>query len=64
MDGLDAVELPSEVCEPYRGVRPMYFPLLTHEPVDVRLLALGLHRDPTLRWIGMIPADPHTATFA
>ncbi|MBZ6128531.1 MULTISPECIES: MmyB family transcriptional regulator [Streptomyces] len=54
----------SRVREPYRGARPMYFPLLSPEPVDVRLLVLGLYRDTALRWIVMVPADPRAAAFA
>lgn len=48
--------------EPTADVRPMYFPLLAPDPVDVRVLACGPFDDTSLRWYLVIPVDG-TRTF-
>ncbi|WJV50934.1 helix-turn-helix domain-containing protein [Streptomyces flavofungini] len=47
---------------PEDDVRPMYFPLLAPDPVDVRVLACGPYDDTSLRWYLVIPKDG-TLTF-
>jgi hypothetical protein len=51
-------ERTAHVTEPYRGTRPMFFPLVDPEPITVRLLAMGLYGSTDLRWIVIEPDDP------
>ncbi|WP_150476585.1 helix-turn-helix domain-containing protein [Streptomyces alboniger] len=37
--------------------RPMYFPLVSPDPVDVRVMAYGRFDDTALRWIVLTPLD-------
>ncbi|MFJ2112419.1 hypothetical protein ACIOEX_11090 [Streptomyces sp. NPDC087850] len=48
----------AHVDGPYRGERPMFFPLVSREPVYMRLIAMGVYGSPAFRWIVMEPADP------
>ncbi|ARX80887.1 helix-turn-helix domain-containing protein [Streptomyces alboflavus] len=48
--------------DPSDDVRPMYFPLLAPDPVDVRVLSCGPYDDTSLRWYLVIPVDG-TLTF-
>ncbi|MET7361324.1 hypothetical protein ABZS76_23150 [Streptomyces sp. NPDC005562] len=40
------------------GPRPMYFPLVAPDPVDVRVTTYGRYDDAALRWLVLTPADP------
>jgi hypothetical protein len=56
--GVDALwERTADVRRPYEGSRPIYCPLVSPEPVEVELLALGRYGDSALRWIVMLPTD-------
>ncbi|MEU4799055.1 helix-turn-helix domain-containing protein [Streptomyces sp. NPDC023327] len=43
-------------------VRPMFFPLVAPDPLDVRVMTFGRFDDASLRWLVLTPADP-TVTF-
>ncbi|MFD9905763.1 helix-turn-helix domain-containing protein [Streptomyces sp. NPDC059063] len=42
---------------PSEDVRPMFFPLVARDPVDVRVLACGPYDDVTVRWHLVVPVD-------
>ncbi|MFG3254297.1 XRE family transcriptional regulator [Streptomyces sp. NPDC048172] len=42
---------------PADDVRPVFFPLVSPDPVDVRVLACGPYDDTTLRWHLVLPMD-------
>ncbi|MFF3643335.1 hypothetical protein [Streptomyces sp. NPDC002564] len=43
------------------AARPMYFPLVAPDPVDVRVAAYGRFGDTALRWLVLTPEDPTVA---
>ncbi len=56
--GVNALWERTARTEPYLGERPMFFPLLSPDPVDVHMLALNPFGDQYLRWIIMVPTTP------